>query len=53
MLKFINYEDYLKEGITVTEQFTMIILLIALGYFLKRINFIKATDGQSLLVEAS
>lgn len=29
-----------------TEQFTMIILLIALGYFLKRINFIKATDSQ-------
>ena len=29
-----------------TEQFTMIILLIALGYFLKRINYIKATDSQ-------
>ena len=35
----------MKEGITVTEQFTMIILLIALG-FLKRINYIKATDSQ-------
>ncbi|MEZ2085958.1 AEC family transporter, partial [Staphylococcus aureus] len=29
-----------------TEQFTMIILLIALGYFLKCINFIKATGSQ-------
>nr|WP_242688935.1 AEC family transporter [Staphylococcus simiae] len=37
-----------KEGIKVTEQFTMIILLIALGYFLKRINFVKATDSQVL-----
>lgn len=29
-----------------TEQFIMIILLIALGYFLKRINYIKATDSR-------
>jgi transporter, AEC family len=32
----------------VTEQFVMIILLIALGYFLKRINYLKATDSQVL-----
>lgn len=31
-----------------TEQFVMIILLIALGYFLKRINYLKATDSQVL-----
>lgn len=31
-----------------TEQFVMIILLIVLGYFLKRINFLKATDSQVL-----
>ncbi|PUZ19838.1 AEC family transporter [Staphylococcus capitis] len=31
-----------------TEQFVMIILLIALGYFLKRINNLKATDSQVL-----
>ena len=31
-----------KEGIHVTEQFVMIILLIALGYFLKRINYLKS-----------
>lgn len=31
-----------------TEQFLMIILLILLGYFLKRINFVKATDSQVL-----
>ena len=37
-----------KEGIDVTEQFVMIILLIALGYFLKRINYLKATDSQVL-----
>ena len=36
----------IERRITVTEQFTMIILLIALGYFLKRINYIKATDSQ-------
>ena len=37
-----------REGIDVTEQFVMIILLIALGYFLKRINYLKATDSQVL-----
>ncbi|MCM3508787.1 MULTISPECIES: AEC family transporter [Staphylococcus] len=31
-----------------TEQFVMIILLIALGYFLKRINYLKATDSKVL-----
>ena len=31
-----------------TEQFIMIILLIALGYLLKRINFLKAADSQVL-----
>ncbi|WP_213606201.1 AEC family transporter [Staphylococcus capitis] len=31
-----------------TEQFVMIILLIALVYFLKRINYLKATDSQVL-----
>lgn len=31
-----------------TEQFVMIILLIALGYLLKRINYLKATDSQVL-----
>ena len=31
-----------------TEQFVMILLLIALGYFLKRINYLKATDSQVL-----
>lgn len=31
-----------------TEQFVMIILLIALGYFLKHINYLKATDSQVL-----
>ncbi|UDI77710.1 AEC family transporter [Staphylococcus taiwanensis] len=31
-----------------TEQFVMIILLIALGYLLKRINFLKAADSQVL-----
>ncbi len=38
----------MKEGINVTEQFIMIILLIELGYFLKRINYLKATDNQVL-----
>ena len=37
-----------KEGTIVTEQFIMIILLIALGYLLKRINFLKAADSQVL-----
>jgi len=32
----------------VTEQFIIIILLIALGYLLKRINFIKSADSQVL-----
>ena len=31
-----------------TEQFVIIILLIALGYFLKRMNYLKATDSQVL-----
>ena len=31
-----------------TEQFIIIILLIALGYLLKRINFIKSADSQVL-----
>ncbi|MEJ7461866.1 AEC family transporter, partial [Staphylococcus warneri] len=31
-----------------TEQFVMIILLIGLGYFLKRIHFVKAADSQVL-----
>lgn len=31
-----------------TGQFLMIILLILLGYFLKRINYVKATDSQVL-----
>ncbi|PNZ69138.1 AEC family transporter [Staphylococcus croceilyticus] len=31
-----------------TEQFVMIILLIVLGYLLKRINFLKAADSQVL-----
>lgn len=31
-----------------TEQFVIIILLIALGYLLKRINFIKSADSQVL-----
>ncbi len=29
-----------------TEQYTMIILLIAVGYFLKRIKYMKATDRE-------
>ena len=31
-----------------TEQFVIITLLIALGYFLKRMNYLKATDSQVL-----
>ena len=31
-----------------TEQFVIIILLIVLGYFLKRMNYLKATDSQVL-----
>lgn len=38
----------MKEGRIVTEQFVMIILLIGLGYFLKRIHFVKAADSQVL-----
>lgn len=38
----------MKEGRIVTEQFVMIILLIGLGYFLKRIHFAKAADSQVL-----
>lgn len=36
----------MKEGISVTQQFIIIILLIALGYILKRINYFKANDSQ-------
>ena len=37
-----------ERRVGMTEQFVMIILLIALGYFLKRINYLKATDSQVL-----
>lgn len=49
-VKVINCNNNVKkkEGTIVTEQFIMIILLIALGYLLKRINFLKATDSQVL-----
>jgi len=47
-LSTVKSEIFGKEGIHVTEQFVMIILLIALGYFLKRINYLKATDSQVL-----
>ena len=48
-VKVINCNNNVKkkEGTIVTEQFIMIILLIALGYLLKRINFLKA-DSQVL-----
>ena len=38
-VKVINCNNNVKKGTIVTEQFIMIILLIALGYLLKRINF--------------
>ena len=49
-VKVINCNNNVKkkEGTIVTEQFIMIILLIALGYLLKRINFLKAADSQVL-----
>ena len=37
-----------ERRVGMTEQFVMIILLIALGYLLKRINFLKAADSQVL-----